>query len=46
MFTKQARRRLVIDLKMSKSDTFVSLLLSSSCKGGFLKVLNWTSKGR
>ena len=46
MFTKQARSRLGIELKTSKSDTFVSILLSSSCEGGFGKVPNRTSKGR
>ena len=35
-----------IELKTSKSDTFVNILLSSSCKGGFQKVLNRTSIGR
>ena len=46
IFTKHARRGLGIELKTSKPITSVSILLSSSCEGGFRKVLNWTSKGR
>ncbi len=33
-------------LRTSDFSTSISLLFSISCKGGFQKVLNWTSKGR
>ena len=46
IFTKQTREQLENKPKTSYFCTLVSLSLSSSCKKGFQKVLNKTSKGR
>ena len=46
ILTKWLKKRQGKGLKTNTFSTLISLLLSSSCKGGFQKVLNKASKGR
>jgi len=46
ILTKWLKKRQGKGLKTNTFSTLINLLLSSRCKGGFQKVLNWTSKGR
>ena len=46
ILTKSSKKRWGNRLKASSFNASITLLLSSSCKIGFQKVLNWTLKGR